>query len=58
MQWPVGLGGKGNEGVTGQVKQTPGSIGYVELAYAKQNKLRYAEMKNAAGQFVTPTIER
>lgn len=56
VQWPVGLGGKGNEGVTGQIKQLPGSIGYVELAYAKQNKLAYAEIRNAAGQFVSPTI--
>ncbi|HEV8234085.1 MAG TPA: phosphate ABC transporter substrate-binding protein PstS [Gemmatimonadaceae bacterium] len=57
VKWPVGLGGKGNDGVTGQVKQTPGSTGYVELAYAKQNKLPYAEVRNAAGQFVMPTIE-
>ena len=57
MQWPVGLGGKGNEGVAGQVKQTPGAIGYVELAYARQNKLPYAHIKNAAGKFVEPTIE-
>ena len=56
VQWPVGLGGKGNEGVAGQVRQIPGSIGYVELAYAKQNKLAYADMKNASGAFVTPTI--
>ena len=56
VQWPVGLGGKGNEGVAGQVKQLPGSIGYVELAYAKQNKLAYADIRNAQGQFVTPTI--
>ena len=56
IKWPVGLGGKGNEGVAGQVKQTPGSIGYVELAYAKQNKLPYANVKNAAGVYVTPTI--
>ena len=56
VQWPVGLGGKGNEGVAGQVKQLPGSIGYVELAYAKQNKLAYADIRNAKGQFVTPTI--
>ncbi|MEO8560899.1 MAG: phosphate ABC transporter substrate-binding protein PstS [bacterium] len=56
VQWPVGLGGKGNEGVAGQIKQLPGSIGYVELAYAKQNKLSFADMKNAKGQFVTPTI--
>ena len=57
VKWPVGLGGKGNEGVTGIVKQTPGAIGYVELAYAKQNKLPYALIKNATGQFVAPTIE-
>jgi phosphate transport system substrate-binding protein len=57
VQWPVGLGGKGNEGVAGQVKQTPGSIGYVELAYAKQNKLAYADIRNAKGRFVTPTIQ-
>ena len=56
IKWPVGLGGKGNEGVAGQVKQTPGSIGYVELAYAKQNKLPYANVKNATGKYVTPTI--
>jgi phosphate transport system substrate-binding protein len=56
VQWPVGLGGKGNDGVTGQVKQLPGSIGYVELAYAKQNKLPYADIRNANGVFVTPTI--
>jgi len=56
IKWPVGLGGKGNEGVAGQVKQTPGSIGYVELAYAKQNKLPYANVKNAAGRYVAPTI--
>jgi phosphate transport system substrate-binding protein len=56
VQWPVGLGGKGNEGVAGQVSQIPGSIGYVELAYAKQNKLAYADMKNSSGAFVTPTI--
>ena len=57
VQWPIGLGGKGNDGVTGQVKQLPGSIGYVELAYAKQNKLPYAAMRNASGAFVSPTIE-
>ena len=56
VQWPVGLGGKGNEGVAGQIKQLPGSIGYVELAYAKQNKLAFADIKNAKGEFVTPTI--
>ena len=56
IKWPVGLGGKGNEGVSGQVKLTPGSIGYVELAYAKQNKLPFANVRNAAGRNVTPTI--
>jgi len=56
IKWPVGLGGKGNEGVAGQVKQTPGSIGYVELAYAKQNKLPYASVRNAQGRYVSPTI--
>ena len=50
VNWPTGLGGKGNEGVSGQVKQVPGAIGYVELAYAMQNKLPYADMKNAVGQ--------
>jgi phosphate transport system substrate-binding protein len=57
VNWPVGIGAKGNEGVAGQVKQTPGAIGYVELAYAVQNKLPYAFMKNQAGQFVEPTLE-
>jgi phosphate transport system substrate-binding protein len=57
LQWLVGIGGKGNEGVAGQVKQTPYAIGYVELAYARQNKLPYAWMQNATGKFVEPTIE-
>jgi phosphate transport system substrate-binding protein len=57
VQWPAGLGAKGNEGVAGQVKQMDGSIGYVELAYAKQNTLPYARIQNAAGEFVLPTIE-
>jgi len=57
VQWPVGLGGKGNEGVAGQVKQTPGAIGYVELAYAKQNRLAVAALRNSAGNFVTPSVE-
>jgi phosphate transport system substrate-binding protein len=57
VQWPVGLGGKGNDGVAGQVKQVAGSIGYVELAYARQNKLPYASLKNAAGRFIAPSIE-
>jgi phosphate transport system substrate-binding protein len=57
VSWPVGLGGKGNAGVSGQIKQTPGAIGYVELAYAHQNKLPFANMKNSAGEFVTPNLE-
>jgi phosphate transport system substrate-binding protein len=57
VNWPAGVGGKGNEGVAGQVKQLPGAIGYVELAYAKQNKLPVAELKNAAGKFVAPSPE-
>jgi phosphate transport system substrate-binding protein len=52
VRWPAGLGGKGNEGVSGQVKQTPDSIGYVELIYAIQNKMKYAELKNSDGAFV------
>ena len=55
--WPVGIGGKGNEGVTGQVKNTPNTIGYVELAYAVQNRLPVAQVKNASGSFVTPSID-
>lgn len=57
VQWPVGLGGKGNEGVAGQVKQTPGSMGYVELAYATQNNLQFASVRNKAGNFTAPSIE-
>jgi phosphate transport system substrate-binding protein len=57
VKWPVGLGGKGNEGVAGQVKQLSGAVGYVELIYAKQNQMPYADLKNAAGNFITPTIE-
>ncbi|MBI2864586.1 MAG: phosphate ABC transporter substrate-binding protein PstS [Chloroflexi bacterium] len=57
VNWPAGLGAKGNEGVAGQVKQTPGAIGYVELAYASQNKLPYATLRNKDGDFVEPTIE-
>lgn len=56
-RWPIGLGGKGNEGVTGQVKNTPNTIGYVELAYAVQNKLPVAVIKNAGGAFIEPTID-
>lgn len=57
VSWPTGLGGKGNEGVSGQIKQTPGAIGYIELAYAKQNKLPYADIKNATGNYITPSID-
>jgi phosphate transport system substrate-binding protein len=56
VKWPVGLGGKGNEGVAGQVKQTPGAIGYVELAYAKQNKLPIAAVRNKDGKFVIASV--
>jgi phosphate transport system substrate-binding protein len=52
VNWPVGLGGKGSEGVTGQIKQTPNSIGYVELIYAIQNHLPYGRVKNSAGTFI------
>ncbi len=57
VNWPVGLGGKGNEGVAGIVKNTPYSIGYVEISYAIQNNLNYAMIKNKAGVFVKPTVE-
>lgn len=57
VSWPTGLGGKGNEGVAGQVKQLPGAVGYVELAYAIQNQLPYATVKNAAGNYIVPSIE-
>ncbi|MBI5905112.1 MAG: phosphate ABC transporter substrate-binding protein PstS, partial [Deltaproteobacteria bacterium] len=57
VKWPVGLGGKGNEGVAGVVKQTPGAVGYVELAYAKQNKMKVAALRNREGNFVFPTLE-
>lgn len=57
IRWPVGLGGKGNEGVAGLVKQTPGAVGYVELAYAKQNKMAMAALKNREGTFILPSIE-
>jgi phosphate transport system substrate-binding protein len=56
VNWPVGLGGKGNEGVAGLVKQTPNSIGYVELIYAAQNKMEYGSIKNAAGNFVKADV--
>jgi phosphate transport system substrate-binding protein len=57
VSWPVGVGGKGNEGVSALVRQTPGSIGYVELIYALQNKISYGPVKNAAGEFVTASVQ-
>lgn len=57
VKWPVGLGGKGNEGVANYVKRVKNSIGYVEFAYAKQNKLSHVQLKNSAGNFVEPGIE-
>ncbi|MGH7579390.1 MAG: phosphate ABC transporter substrate-binding protein PstS [Gemmatimonadales bacterium] len=57
VNWPVGLGGKGNEGVTQQVKQSDGAIGYVELIYAIANQLPYADVKNPAGEFVEPSLK-
>ena len=57
VKWPIGLGGKGNEGVAGQVKTTPNTIGYVELAYAFENKLPYAHVRNKSGMFVEPSIK-
>lgn len=57
VKWPLGLGGKGSEGVTGMVKQSPGAIGYVELSYAMENKLPMAQVRNQAGQFITPSAE-
>lgn len=56
VKWPTGLGGKGSEGVAGQIKQTPYSIGYVELTYAIQNKMSFGKVKNSAGVFVTPDL--
>src|SRR6058998_4183291 len=57
VSWPVGLGGKGNEGVAATVGQTPGAIGYVELGYAMINKLPAGSVRNKAGKFIAPTIE-
>jgi len=57
VNWPVGLGGKGNEGVAATVGQTPGSIGYVELAYADKNKLAYGALQNRSGKFINPTLD-
>jgi phosphate transport system substrate-binding protein len=57
LNWPVGLGGKGNEGVAGLVKQTPGAIGYVELIYALQNQIAYGSVQNKSGKFLRATID-
>jgi phosphate transport system substrate-binding protein len=57
VSWPTGLGAKGNEGVSGQIKSQPDSIGYIELAYAMQNNMPMATLKNKAGKFVAPTLE-
>jgi phosphate transport system substrate-binding protein len=57
VKWPIGLGGKGNEGVAGQIKTTQNTIGYVELAYAFENKLPYAHLQNKAGAFIEPSIK-
>src|SRR5438132_243310 len=57
VNWPAGVGGKGNEGVAGLVKQTPGSIGYIELIYALQNNIQFGDAQNAAGQFVRASLD-
>jgi len=57
VQWPVGIGGKGNEGVAGQVRETPGAIGYIELAYVLENQMTYAQVQNKAGKFLYPSIK-
>ncbi|WP_310571726.1 phosphate ABC transporter substrate-binding protein PstS [Gemmatimonas sp.] len=54
VRWPVGIGGKGNEGVAGQVKQMPGAVGYLEVVYARQNRLPVVHVRNAAGRFISP----
>ena len=56
INWPVGIGGKGNEGVAGLIKQTPGAIGYIELSYAIQNKMTFADLKNKSGNYITPSV--
>lgn len=56
INWPAGLGGKGNEGVAGLIKQTPGAIGYIELAYAMQNKMPFASIQNKSGNFIAPSV--
>jgi len=57
LSWPIGLGGKGNAGVAGMIKQVPGSIGYIEYAYAHQNKMTVAKLKNKAGNFIAPSLK-
>jgi len=56
VDWPVGVGGKGNEGVAGQIKSTEGAFGYVELIYAQQNNMPVADVKNSSGKYITPTL--
>src|SRR5207247_8687895 len=57
VNWPTGIGGKGNEGVAGQIKQTQGALGYVELIYAIQNKMPYDDVKHSSGEFITPPLD-
>ena len=57
VNWPAGVGSKGNEGVSGTVRQTPGSIGYVELIYALQNKISYGTVQNGAGEFAKASVQ-
>jgi len=57
VEWPVGLGGKGNPGVTSTISSTPGAIGYIELAYAVQNKVPYGKVQNPSGEFIEPTLD-
>jgi phosphate transport system substrate-binding protein len=57
VKWPVGIGAQGNEGVTGQIKNTPGALGYVELIYAEANKLPTMELKNKAGKYIKPSLQ-
>ncbi len=57
VSWPTGLGGKGNEGVTGVIQQTPGALGFIELGYALQNKISFASVQNKSGNFITPSID-
>ena len=57
MKWPVGMGGKGNEGVAGTIRQLPGSIGYIELIYALQNKIPYGSVQNSSKNFIKASLE-